>query len=113
MTRMMSWSIALAESAMTGMVAVAGFLLSAASGVESLIHASRSVAEMLGTEDLFDLETRAALDDLGQRLAHRQVLRAAAALEASLPRHRVRPLGQTREVATHLFEEDEIGRAHV
>lgn len=73
---------------------------------ESLIHASRGVAEMLGPEDLFDLETKAALEDLGQRLAHRQVLRASTVLEASLPRHRVRPLGQTREVATHLFEED-------
>jgi hypothetical protein len=73
---------------------------------ESLIQASRRTAEVLGPEDLFDLETRAALDDLGERLAHRQVLRAAASLEATLPRHKVRPLARRMEVPTRILDED-------
>src|SRR5207244_10184413 len=54
----------------------------------------------------FELEHRTALDELGQRVALRQVLRAAEVLEALLPRHPVRPSGQRREVPTHILDED-------
>ncbi len=73
---------------------------------EALIQASRRTAEALGQEDIFELEHRTALDDFGQRLALRQVLRAASALEATLPRHRIRPLARRMEVPTRILDED-------
>lgn len=73
---------------------------------ESLIQAARRTSEVLGPEDLFDLERKAALEELGQRLAHRQVLRAAVPLEAPLPRHKIRPLARRMEVPTRILEED-------
>ncbi|MFO0876000.1 MAG: hypothetical protein U0840_01400 [Gemmataceae bacterium] len=73
---------------------------------ESLIQASRRTAEVLGPEDLFDLETRAALEPFGQRLAHRLVLSASGNLEATLPRHKVRPLARRMEVPTRILDED-------
>lgn len=73
---------------------------------ESLIQASRRTAEVLGPEDIFDLETKAALEELGQRLAHRQVLRAGSGLEASLPKHKVKPLARRMDVPTRILEED-------
>jgi hypothetical protein len=73
---------------------------------ESLIQASRRTAEVLGPEDLFDLERKAALEELGQRLAHRQVLRAAASLEATLPKHKIKPMAHRMEVPTRILDED-------
>jgi hypothetical protein len=73
---------------------------------EALIAAARRTAEVLGPEDLFELESGTALDEAGQRLARRQVLQAAAALEADLPRQRVRPLARRREVPTRILDED-------
>jgi hypothetical protein len=72
----------------------------------SLVEASRRTAEVLGPDDVFDLERRYALEELGQRLAHRQVLRAAGELEATLPRHKVRPLARRMEVPTRILDED-------
>lgn len=73
---------------------------------DSLIQAARRTAEVLGPEDVFDLERKAALEELGQRLAHRQVLRAASMLEATLPRHKIRPLARRMEVPTRILDED-------
>src|SRR5262249_33140871 len=73
---------------------------------ESLIQAARRPAEVVGPEDLSDRERKAALEELGQRLAHRHVLRAAALLEAPLPKHKVRPLARRMEVPTRILEED-------
>ena len=73
---------------------------------DSLIQASRRTAEVLGPEDIFDLERKAALEELGQRLAHRQVLRAGAGLEGTLPRHKIRPLARRMEVPTRISDED-------
>jgi vWA domain found in the FtsH ternary systems/N-terminal helical region fused to the FtsH ternary system vWA domain len=73
---------------------------------QGLIQAARRTAEALGPEDIFELEHRTALDDFGQRLALRQVLRAAAGLEATLPRHCIRPLTHRREVPTRILDED-------
>jgi hypothetical protein len=73
---------------------------------ESLIQASRRTSEVLGPEDIFDIERKAALEELGQRLAHRQVLRAGSLLEATLPRHKIRPLPRRMEVPTRILDED-------
>src|SRR5947208_3691209 len=72
----------------------------------SLCTASRWLATLLGPEDLFELEHRTALDDLGQRVALRQVLRAADLLERALPRHRPRPRLGRQEVPTRVLDED-------
>jgi hypothetical protein len=73
---------------------------------EGLIVAARRTAEMLGAADIFDLERKTALDELGQRLAHRQVVQAAAGLEATLPKHRIRPVARRMEVPTRILDED-------
>jgi hypothetical protein len=73
---------------------------------EALISAARRLAEVLGPEDIFELEQRTALDEFGQRLALRQGVRAAASLEGSLPRHPYRPAVHRHEVATRILDED-------
>jgi hypothetical protein len=73
---------------------------------ESLIAAARRTAEVLGQEDLFELERGTALHEEGGRLARRQVLRAAALFEAALPRRGVRPRARRMEVPTHILDED-------
>jgi hypothetical protein len=74
--------------------------------LQSLTTAARRTAEVLGREDLFELKRRTALDDLGQRLALRQVLQAADRLEETLPPHRLRPLAGRQEVPTRVLDED-------
>jgi hypothetical protein len=71
-----------------------------------LIAAARRTAEVLGPEDVFMLERGRALDPEGERLALRQVLQAAAQLEATLPRTRVRPKARRMEVPTRILDED-------
>jgi hypothetical protein len=73
---------------------------------EALAAAARRVAEVLGPEDVFELEHRTALAEPGERLALRQVLQAAATLDASLPRHGVRPSERRAEVPTRVLDED-------
>jgi hypothetical protein len=73
---------------------------------EGLIAAARRTADVLGPEDVFQLETGSALDELSQRLAQRQVLQAGTALEAALPRHRPRPSARRMEVPTRILDED-------
>lgn len=73
---------------------------------ESLIAAARRMAEVLGLEDVVALEQRTALADMGQYVAHRQVLQMANRLEAGLPRHRVKPLAGRQEVPTRVLDED-------
>jgi hypothetical protein len=73
---------------------------------ESLIAAARRMAEVLGLEDVVALEQRTALADMGQYVAHRQVLQVANRLEAGLPRHKVKPLAGRREVPTRVLDED-------
>jgi hypothetical protein len=67
---------------------------------EDIIKAARRMAEMLGPEDIFELEQRTALVSLDYRLAITQVLRVAAELEASIPRIRPRPPGWGPVVST-------------
>jgi hypothetical protein len=73
---------------------------------EDLTRQVRRLQEVLGPEDVFELEHRTALDALGQRLALRQVLRAADELEHHLPRHRPRPRAGRQEVPTRVLDED-------
>jgi hypothetical protein len=73
---------------------------------ENLIAAIRRMANVLGPEDVFELEHGTALADLGQRVALRQVLQAAARFEAVLPHHPPRRLAGRREVPTQVFDED-------
>ena len=73
---------------------------------EMLIEAVRRTAELLGSEDVSQLERGTALKPEGEQLAERQVLRAAHLLEQSLPRHRLRPRLERGEIHTHILDED-------
>lgn len=73
---------------------------------EMLIAASRRTAEVLGPEDISQLERGTALKPEGEQLAERQVLRAAHLLESALPRHRLRPQARRMEVPTRILDED-------
>ena len=73
---------------------------------QMLIAAARRTAEVLGAEDVSQLERGTALKPEGEQLAERQVLRAAQLLEASLPRHRLRPRPRRMEVPTRILDED-------
>ena len=61
---------------------------------------------MLGPEDVFELEHGTALAAFGQRVALRQVLRAAAEFEADLPRAPAAPPARRQEVPTRVLDED-------
>jgi hypothetical protein len=73
---------------------------------ESLVAAFRRAGHLLGQEDLFELDHGTALQELGQRVALRQVLTAAEMLLAESPRPPARLPGPRRDVATRLLEED-------
>ena len=73
---------------------------------ESLIGLARRTAEILALEDVIALEQRTALADMGQYVAHRQVLQTAIRLEELLPRHKVKPLTGRQEVPTRILDED-------
>jgi hypothetical protein len=73
---------------------------------ESLVASMRRAADLLGPEDLFELEHGTALRDLGQRVALRQVLRAADVFEKALCQYRPRPRPARREVPTRGLDED-------
>jgi hypothetical protein len=73
---------------------------------EMLIAAARRGGDVLGVEDVSQLERGTALKPEGEQLAERQVLRAAQLLEARLPRHPLRPPSRRREVPTRILDED-------
>jgi hypothetical protein len=73
---------------------------------ERLIAAARRTAEVLAPEDLSQLERGTALWPEGEQLAERQLLQAATALEAALPRQRLRPQARRMEVPTRILDED-------
>jgi hypothetical protein len=73
---------------------------------EMLIAAARRTAEVLGPEDISQLERGTVLKPEGEQLAERQVLQAANLLEAALPRHRLRPRARRMEVPTRILDED-------
>lgn len=71
-----------------------------------LVKRIRGMGDMLGAEDIFELEHGTAIAGFGQRVALRQVLRAAAELEAALPSQPVRPIHRRRQVVTQIVDED-------
>jgi hypothetical protein len=73
---------------------------------EAMTTRLRSVAAVLGPEDIFELEHRTAIAKFSQRVALRQVLQAAARLEESAPRLRPPVRSHRHEVPTHLLDED-------
>lgn len=73
---------------------------------EALVVAARRTAEVLGPEDLPELESGAALQTEGPRLARRQVRRAAALLETALPSQRPRPRVESPDSPTHILDAD-------
>jgi hypothetical protein len=74
---------------------------------EELVSATRRVAEVLGPEDVIALEQRTALADMGQYVAHRQILQVTAKMESRLPHRPVRPLAGRKEVPTRVLDEDQ------
>lgn len=73
---------------------------------EELIAAVRDAADALGPEDVFELEHGTALAAFGQRVALRQVLRAAADFEAGQSPTPPRRAARRHDVATHWVDED-------
>src|SRR5262249_8635385 len=73
---------------------------------EGLIAAARRTGEVLGNEDIFELEHGTALVEMGQRVALRQVLLAAERPEAALPPPKVRARAGRQEVPTRVLDED-------
>lgn len=73
---------------------------------ESVVSHFRQVCDILGAEDVFELEHGMALAQFGQRVALRQVLHASACLEEHLPRQRPRTSARRHEVPTRMLDED-------
>jgi hypothetical protein len=74
---------------------------------EELVSAARRLVEVLGPEDVIALEQRTALAEMGQYVAHRQILQLTARFEARLPARPVRPLAGRKEVPTRVRDEDQ------
>ena len=74
---------------------------------EALVSAARRLAEVLGPEDVIALEQRTALADMGQYVAHPQILQMTARLESHLPPRPPRPLVGRKEVPTRVMDEDQ------
>src|SRR5262249_25557197 len=73
---------------------------------EALIPRIRQSADLLGAEDVFELEHKTALAAFSQRVALRQVRHAAATREAALPRQQLRPRARRHDVPTRVLDED-------
>jgi len=74
--------------------------------VDSLVRAVRMAATTLNPEDVFELEHGTAVQSFGERIAIRQILQAAAYLEAELPVSRPPARPSSQEVATRLLDAD-------
>ncbi|VTR96093.1 Uncharacterized protein OS=Isosphaera pallida (strain ATCC 43644 / DSM 9630 / IS1B) GN=Isop_0539 PE=4 SV=1 [Gemmata massiliana] len=74
---------------------------------EALVSAGRRLAEVLAPEDVIALEQGTALADMGQYVAHRQILQTTARIEARLPARPVKPLVGRKEVPTRVLDEDQ------
>lgn len=74
---------------------------------ESVTSKVQRSGELLGIEDIFELEHGTALAEFGQRIALRQVLRAANLFESKLPNQKPKSSHPRRySVATNILEED-------
>jgi hypothetical protein len=73
---------------------------------DELVIQIRNSADVLGPEDVFELEHGTALSAFSQRVALRQVLQAASTLDARLSPRRPRPARHPHEVPTRILDED-------
>lgn len=74
---------------------------------EAIVSAGRRMAEVLAPEDILALEQGTAIADMGEYVAHRQILQITAKLEAKLPARPVKPLVGRKEVPTRVLDEDQ------
>jgi hypothetical protein len=74
---------------------------------EAIVSAGRRMAESLDAADIAALEQGTALADMGQYVAHRQILQTTAKLESRLPARPVKPLVGRKEVPTRVLDEDQ------
>lgn len=74
---------------------------------EALVSAGRRIAEALAPEDILALEQGTAVADMGQYVAHRQILQTTTKLGAKLPARPVKPLVGRKEVPTRVLDEDQ------
>ena len=75
-------------------------------GVVELTNQVRNTGELLGSEDIFELEHGTALHGFGQRIALRQILQAADVLSDSLPHKRPPKSSRRHAIATRIVDED-------
>ncbi|MCP4887202.1 MAG: hypothetical protein GY904_11400 [Planctomycetaceae bacterium] len=82
--------------------------------LDHLVNAIQRAGDVVGPEDLFELESGTAVAPLGQRIAIRQVLQTADLLRSEIPPQRSRVNGRQSSVATHLQQVDQypIGGFH-
>lgn len=73
---------------------------------EGLIVSVRAMHDILGPEDVFELEHGTALAAFGQRVALRQVLQTASDFVGTSSLDRPRPLDRRHDVATQVMDED-------
>ncbi|QDU94450.1 hypothetical protein [Lignipirellula cremea] len=73
---------------------------------EDLTLAVRNAGDVLGAEDVLELERGVVLQPFADRIALRQVWHAADQIERLLPHVKVRPSARHSQAATHLLEED-------
>jgi hypothetical protein len=71
-----------------------------------IIERVRHLGDVLGAEDIFELEHGTVLVEFGQRLALRQLLQMTEQLEAALPLKPPHLVSRHRSVPTHLLDED-------
>jgi hypothetical protein len=74
---------------------------------EEWISAFRRVAELILPEQVIAIEQRIALAEMGEYVAHQQILAMTARFEQRLPMRPVRPLQGRREVPTRVLDEDQ------
>lgn len=73
---------------------------------KQLTLAVRNTGELLGPEDIFELESGTALAQFGQRLALRQILQTATTLGQDISKQKPRSQPRQYSVATNIMEED-------
>jgi hypothetical protein len=74
--------------------------------LKELVEAIRNCGNVLGPEDVFELEHGTALAGFGQRVALRQLLRTSAQFAEAFPQQPTRNPSRLMEVATHIEDED-------
>lgn len=74
--------------------------------LSELVHAFRPLIDPWGNEELVALEHRTAIGDLGQYVAHRQIVRLVQQYLAELPQQLIVSRSAAREVPTSTADED-------